>query len=457
MRSAACFIPCPHAQHAPAIQLPSICLAGILLFWLVAPLPAAPSTTIHIVKYAADGMTILNETTVPYTWMEENLPVQGDGKTHYYHQGPVFADEKEARWDANETANFRDMGAVKGTAVRDLCDLAGGMADGDEVMVKAGDGYHVEFPYVNIYQPAPLQGTIAVCWFNGEESETGERQGTGFPPDYHTGMRLVTFADNSTNSAGKHVFGNQDMRAVMPADMIHLFDNLYLSTGGYAVMWVDEIRIYTDGYKGSEDALPKSYEAKMDETYPAPPVPHTLQMVNLSFLGCMLPDVLPAATVTDPAVKDWKIRLNGSRERDLTIDDLRSFLGVTGYGTMVSTTGVIFGPYTCTGIDLRDLVTGAGGMDPGDRIRISGRDGYQWVFTADQLDGQGFVTLGTDLQEIPSPPLRVLLMYEQDKKPVPYADGGPFRIAVVSYSPGIITEGSSWVKWVERIEIEKKR
>ena len=446
----------PNKQHLHGIRLLPVMIAVILLFGLVNAVSAAPTTAVHVVKYAADGTTVLNETTVTYQWMEANLPVQGDGRTHYYHQGPVFADDKEAQWNVNETTNFKDMGAVKGTAVRDLCDLLGGMAPGDEVMVKAGDGYHVEFPYANVYRPDPRQGTIAVCWFNGEESATGERQGTGSPPGYHTGMRLVILADNSTNSAGKHVFGNQDMREVMPAEMIHLFDNLYPSTNGYAVMWVDELRIYPGGYREGKDALPKSYESKMDETYPAPPLPHAGLLVYLSFLGCTLPGGLPTATGSDPQEKNSQIILKGSRETVLTLDDLRKLPTVTGYGSMISTTGVRFGPYLCTGVDLRDLVALAGGMNPDHRIRISARDGYQWVFEADQLEGQGFVTLGADLRERVSPPLRLVLVYEQDEKPVPYNDGGPFRIAIVSDDPGIITEGNFWVKWVDRIGIEKK-
>jgi hypothetical protein len=253
---------------------------------------AAPTISLHIVKYTPDGSTVHNEKTVNYQWLEKNLPVQGDGKTHYYHQGPVFADMKEEQWDKKETTNFKDMGAVKGTAVRDLCDLVGGMAPGDEVMVKSGDGYHVEFPYANIYKPAPCQGTITVCWFNGEEASVGERQGTGYPPDYHVGMRLVFFADNSTNREAKHVFGNQDMREVMPAETIHLFDNLYPSTSGYTVKWVDEIRIYSGGYNGSSDLLPKSYQSKMDETYPAPlatpPTPSANLDLVLPFSAVMM-------------------------------------------------------------------------------------------------------------------------------------------------------------------------
>ena len=240
-------------------------IVTILLCVMVSGVNAAPTTTVHVVKYAPDGTTVLIETTVPYQWMEANLPVQGDGKTHYYHQGPVFADEKEAQWDVSETTNFKDMGAVKGTAVRDLCDLVGGMSPDDEVMVKAGDGYHVELPYENIYSPDPRQGPIAICWFNGEESATGERQGTGSPPGYHTGMRLV-----------------------MPAEMMHLFDNLYPSTSGYAVMWVDELRIYPGGYGQGKDALPKSYESKMDETYPPPPTTSAGLIMFLPFLAVVI-------------------------------------------------------------------------------------------------------------------------------------------------------------------------
>ena len=266
-------------------------LFSFLLFTalLAVSASAAPTTGLRVALYAPDGTTVLNETFVSIAWMEQNLPVQGDGMTHYYHQGPVFVDDKEGQWDPEETANFKDMGAVKGTAVRDLCDLVGGVAPGDEVMVKATDGYHVEFFRGNIYEPAPRQGNITLCWYNGEESSVGERQGTGYPPSYNVGMRLVFFADNSTNSAGKHVFGNQDMRAVMPAETIHLFDDLYPSTSGYTVKWVDEVRVYQDGYQGSSDILPKSYESKIDETYPAPPTSAgtgtSLPFVALTIIG----------------------------------------------------------------------------------------------------------------------------------------------------------------------------
>jgi hypothetical protein len=260
----------------------TLILAGILLCSLVNIVCAEPTTSLHIVKYASDGTTVLNETTVNYTWMEANLPVQGDGKTHYYHQGPVFVDNKEGQWDVNETTNFKDRGAVKGTAVKDLCNLVGGMKPGDEVMIKAPDGYHVEFGYDNVYNPLSRQGPIVVCWYNGEETTVGERQGTGYPPGYFAGMRLVFFADTGTNPEGKHVFGNNDMRVVMPPVTIHLFDDLYPSTSGYTVKWVDEIRVYSGGYDGTKGALAKSLEDKTGT-----PSPRTTQKSPMTPAACI--------------------------------------------------------------------------------------------------------------------------------------------------------------------------
>lgn len=237
---------------------------------------AAPTTSVHVVKIAADGTAVKNETTVDYLWMEANLPILGDGVTHYYHQGPVFAEDKEAQWDINETTNFKDRGAVKGTNVADLCDLVGGMTPDDEVMIRASDGYHIEFGYTNVYEPEPRQGPIGICWYNGEDADVGERQGVGYPPDYHAGMRLVLFADTSVNAEGKHVFGNQDMRACFPPERLYLFDDLYPSTSGYTVKWIEEVRVYEGGYSGAKNIPVSSLQdAAGAPTTPVPTTPRS--------------------------------------------------------------------------------------------------------------------------------------------------------------------------------------
>ena len=226
---------------------------------------ATPTNELTLYSIGENQETVLNQTTVDYQWMEQNLPVQGDGTTHYYHQGPVFADNKTAQWDASETTNFKDHGAVKGTAIRDLCDLIGGMKPGDDVMNRAADGYNAVFDYENIYEPPSRQGSPVLCWYNGEDAEIGEKQGVGYPPDFYAGMRIVFFADNGTNSDGKHVFGNWDMHESFPAEKIYLFDNLYPSTNGYTVKWVDDIRIYQGGYTSTELAPVKSLRTEIPQ------------------------------------------------------------------------------------------------------------------------------------------------------------------------------------------------
>lgn len=245
--------------------------AGMLLSGFVLTACAAPTTEVTVSVVDKNGSDVF-EKTVDYTWMEENLPVYGDGVTHYYHQGPVFSDDKETRWDLNETSNFKDRGAVKGTAIKDLCSLAGGMETGDDLMISAIDGYNVVFDYENVYEAPERQGEIVLCWYNGEDAEKGERQGTGYPPDYYAGMRIILFADNSTNEEGLCVFGNTDMRVSFPKERIHLFDNLYPSTGGYNVKWVDRLTVfrggYEDGYKVPSKSL--SAENEMETTSKAP-------------------------------------------------------------------------------------------------------------------------------------------------------------------------------------------
>ncbi len=80
----------------------------------------AATTSVNIIKYAADGTTVLAQTSRTYQQMRDGMTVLGDGTTHYYHQGPVFADDPDPatqealRWNPAEDTNVqdKDMGAV---------------------------------------------------------------------------------------------------------------------------------------------------------------------------------------------------------------------------------------------------------------------------------------------------------------------------------------------------------
>jgi DMSO/TMAO reductase YedYZ molybdopterin-dependent catalytic subunit len=177
------------------------------------------------------------------------------------------------------------------------------------------------------------------------------------------------------------------------------------------------------------------------------------------FAGCTstapAPPPQPVTTTADD-FSSWNVTVNGTTRLVYSLDQVRAFPITTGNGFAVSTVGIKYGPYICKGVLLSDLLQPVGGISPGDQVWISAPDGYLWVFDYDQVQGNGFITFNESLREIPSPPLRILLMYEQDGKPLSYDDGGPLRVAIISDEKGIVTEGSAWVKWVDNIEIKKK-
>jgi len=231
---------------------------ALILILLLTMLPsialAAPTTQLTIKKLASDGTTILAQRTIDYHWLMNpvNLKVLGDGNTHYYHQGPVFVDgtdeatEQQLRWNTAEDTNVKekDMGALKGSNVKDLCNLVGGMKSGETLKVKAADGLSKTFVYRNVYEYSSREGPMVICWYNG-----GSYPDTGF----REGMRLVWFADTSTNPWGFHVFGNWDWHEAAQPQYWYFYQSgseKYPTTTGLAVQNVSELIIYSH-----EDAL----------------------------------------------------------------------------------------------------------------------------------------------------------------------------------------------------------
>jgi len=242
--------PRPGAIRAFAlVVLPLVVMVSVMAVVLVWPqaATAAPTSSITITKLASDGSTVLAEKTVDYRWMMDpsNLPVLGDGTTHYYHQGPVFVNapdepvEQALRWNSAEDTNAKDMGTLKGSNVRDLCELVGGMAPGDRLRIRASDGFSKTFAYQNVYEYSDREGPMVICWYrDGQTVETG----------YTEGMRLVWFADDSTNPWRRHVFGNWDWHEAAEEQYWYYFLNggeKYPTTTGLSVQRVSELIIYS--------------------------------------------------------------------------------------------------------------------------------------------------------------------------------------------------------------------
>ena len=222
---------------------------SLLLFISVFPVLASGATTsVTVTKLANDGTTILDQVTVTVDEMMANsaeLPVYGDGVTHYYFQGPSFDEEK--MWDQTELVNVdsRDYGACKGNDVKDLCELAGGASAGDEIKIKSPDGFSKMFAYEDVYNPEPAQGKLVVTWYTKDAEETGD----GYVTDgsYSTGMRLIFFAE-TLNPDGKHVFGTWDMHEYLAEKYWHYYydgQTMWPSSSGLSVKWVSDIIIYS--------------------------------------------------------------------------------------------------------------------------------------------------------------------------------------------------------------------
>ncbi len=228
--------------------------------FIVPETASAATTELTITKYAEDGKTIIDQVTVHYHWLmdSDNIPVLGDGTTRYYHQGPVFIDEpaddpvelERLRWNEEEDRNWdtKDMGAVKGNNLKDLCNLVGGMVESDEVQIKATDGFNKKFAYKNVYNYDPdREGPMVVCWYkDGLYPDTG----------YTDGMRLVWFAAASSKvgptdvaglpSGDYHVFGNWEWREAADPEYWYYYSGIYPTTTGLSVQNVASINIYSN-------------------------------------------------------------------------------------------------------------------------------------------------------------------------------------------------------------------
>jgi DMSO/TMAO reductase YedYZ molybdopterin-dependent catalytic subunit len=192
---------------------------------------------LHIVKYEADGTTVLDETTVDYTWMQDNLDVVGDGTTVYRYEG--ITNDPDDIWDAAETypGGYKIENAVKGTRIRDLCDLVGGMGSGTEIKLIASDGYETTLPYSSVYtNPAvqARQGDAILAWWGDGE----------YVPYYADGMRLFFMPD------GDHVYGQWDMHETLPDNYWHYYYDstahvMYPSCAGLSSKWITTINIFS--------------------------------------------------------------------------------------------------------------------------------------------------------------------------------------------------------------------
>ena len=196
---------------------------------------ATPAPEVRIVKYAEDNVTVIAEKTVDYLWMEENLETIGDGKTVYRYEG--ITNNPDDIWGDTETypGGYKIENAVKGTRVRDLVELVGGMGAGTEIVLVAKDGWETRLPYSSIYTDPAVQerqGDAILAWYADGQ----------YVPEYKDGIRLFF------TPGGDHVYSQRDMRDTLPEGYWHYYGAtgiLYPSCAGLSVKNVVEIQVFS--------------------------------------------------------------------------------------------------------------------------------------------------------------------------------------------------------------------
>ncbi|MDT8356980.1 MAG: PKD domain-containing protein, partial [Methanomicrobiaceae archaeon] len=203
---------------------------------------------LHIVKYAADRTTIVNETWIDYLEMQDQFDVIGDGDTVYKFQGITM--DPEDLWSCGDdtVGGFKISNAIKGTRVVDLVGLVGGMGEGTDIVFVADDGYQTTLPYSSIYTAPEIQerqGDAVLAWYADGD----------YVPHYDDGMRLF-FTPEDT------IYGQCDMKETLPEEYWHYYYQtyspsdpdygqyapgiLYPSCAGLSAKYVVEIRVYSE-------------------------------------------------------------------------------------------------------------------------------------------------------------------------------------------------------------------
>jgi DMSO/TMAO reductase YedYZ molybdopterin-dependent catalytic subunit len=190
---------------------------------------------VQIIKYGSDGITVVNATNVTREWMEQNLDVIGDGTTLYKYE--AITGNASNIWDPEETypGGYKISNAVKGSRIRDLCELVGGMGSGTEIKCIASDGYETTLPYSSIYTDPSVQarqGDAILAWYADGN----------YVPLYGDGMRLFFMPDD-------HIYGQWDMHETLNSTYWHYYydqGTQYPSCAGLSAKYITTIKIYSE-------------------------------------------------------------------------------------------------------------------------------------------------------------------------------------------------------------------
>ena len=158
---------------------------------------------------------------------------------------------------------------------------------------------------------------------------------------------------------------------------------------------------------------------------------------------------MPTTTATGPVVLTVT---NGSKIMTYSLTDLQDANVVTEYGGQKGKGGAITGPFPYTGVALTDLLNTGGGITAGQSVKVTASDGSTETLSYDQITNGNFNiydTSGNPITTMTKPIFAVV--YSVSGTPLDNATG-PIELGILS-TLNFITDGSMWVKMVNKIDI----
>jgi hypothetical protein len=149
---------------------------------------------------------------------------------------------------------------------------------------------------------------------------------------------------------------------------------------------------------------------------------------------------------------DVVLRVTGpSGAKELSMADLKAMPSVEGWGGWKNQLGNITAPTLWRGVSVRALMDLVGG---GGSIVVVASDGYEQAFSSGEVDGAIAMydpATGDTITSI-SGGLSTIVAYSEGGKAIGSSQG-PIRIAFVSPEKDQVTDGTNWVKWVVKINV----
>jgi hypothetical protein len=129
--------------------------------------------------------------------------------------------------------------------------------------------------------------------------------------------------------------------------------------------------------------------------------------------------------------------------KDYTLEQLKKMSSTQGYAGIKSSTGRITPPLLMKGVLLEDLFKEVGGLADDAAVGIMAKDGYEMTMSVSQLRTGDFLTYDvvTGAEIKVQEPLKVLIAYESDGKPIDPTTEGPLRLAIITSKQDQVTDG----------------